>query len=157
MKASLKKILTVCLALTAVISCFAGSLPASAAEDLELSLYGDTAGYALLQDPQKAAVYGDRLYVVDVREGAEGAGYVLLVFSRSTSTLTAWAELDFSPARMAAAEAGLYLLEEGASLSLEGNSGEVSGLYFLPAEAGALTPAPLSLGSVSLSVADMVL
>lgn len=157
MKASLKKILTVCLALTAVISCLAGSLPASAAENLELSLYGDTAGYALLQDPQKAAVYGDRLYVVDVREGAEGAGYVLLVFSRSTSTLTAWAELDFSPARMAAAEAGLYLLEEGASLSLEGNSGEVSGLYFLPAEAGALTPAPLSLGSVSLSVADMVL
>ena len=157
MKASLKKILTVCLALTAVISCLAGALPASAAENLELSLYGDTAGYALLQDPQKAAVYGDRLYVVDVREGAEGAGYVLLVFSRSTSTLTAWAELDFSPARMAAAEAGLYLLEEGASLSLEGNSGEVSGLYFLPAEAGALTPAPLSLGSVSLSVADMVL
>ena len=157
MKASLKKILTVCLALTAVISCLAGSLPASAAENLELSLYGDTAGYALLQDPQKAAVYGDRLYVVDVRDGAEGAGYVLLVFSRSTSTLTAWAELDFSPARMAAAEAGLYLLEEGASLSLEGHSGEVSGLYFLPAEAGALTPAPLSLGSVSLSVADMVL
>lgn len=154
MKASLKKILTVCLALTAVISCFAGSLPASAAENLELSLYGDTAGYALLQDPQKAAVYGDRLYVVDVREGAEGAGYVLLVFSRSTSTLTAWAELDFSPARMAAAEAGLYLLEEltpdsgeeyATYISLSGDSGSVEGIFFLPNGTGDLgDPVPLS-------------
>ena len=103
MKASMKKILSVWLALAAVISCFAAT-PVWAEENLQLSLYGDTSGYALLQDPQKIAVYGDRLYAVDAREGTEGPDYVLLVFSRASSTLIAWADLDFLPARMAAVE-----------------------------------------------------
>ena len=156
MKASMKKILSVWLALAAVISCFAAT-PVWAEENLQLSLYGDTSGYALLQDPQKIAVYGDRLYAVDAREGTEGPDYVLLVFSRASSTLIAWADLDFLPARMAAVAEGLYLLEEGAQLSLEGDSGSVQGISFLAAGTGALQKTPLSLGSVSLSVADMTL